>query len=259
MDIHADSNSSYDPPEAIRVGRLLEDIGAVYYEEPCPFDHLEDTKTVADALAIPVSGGEQESSQRRFRWMIANRGVGSIVNVASISAQIVNRPQQQANYNASKAGVAHFTRSCAAEWADRGVRVNSISPGHALTPMTAGAPGEMKAEWVSNTPMGRLCRPEDLQGAVVYLASDAAGYVTQATTLSSTAATSSGDRPEHKRKRVSPDVGNTRFKACSRLKPAQPYFFVTFEACRPLGPWVISNSTSSPSVRDRKPSDWIAV
>ncbi len=73
--IHADSNSSYDPPQAIEVGRMLEDIGAVYYEEPCPFDHLEDTKEVADALTIPVSGGEQEYSQRRFRWMIQNRGV----------------------------------------------------------------------------------------------------------------------------------------------------------------------------------------
>ena len=75
IDIHADSNSSYDPPLAIEVGRMLEDIGAVYFEEPCPFDHLEDTKRVADALAIPVAGGEQEASQRRFRWMIANRGV----------------------------------------------------------------------------------------------------------------------------------------------------------------------------------------
>ena len=73
--IHADSNSSYDPPKAIEVGRMLEDIGAVYFEEPCPFDHLEDTKKVADALAIPVAGGEQEYSQRRFRWMIENRGV----------------------------------------------------------------------------------------------------------------------------------------------------------------------------------------
>jgi len=73
--IHADSNSSYDPPQAIRVGRMLEEIGAVYFEEPCPFDHLEDTKRVADALSIPVAGGEQEYSQRRFRWMIANRGV----------------------------------------------------------------------------------------------------------------------------------------------------------------------------------------
>ena len=75
IDLHADSNSSYDPPLAIQVGRMLEDIGAVYFEEPCPFDHYEDTKRVADALTIPVSGGEQEASQRRFRWMIANRGV----------------------------------------------------------------------------------------------------------------------------------------------------------------------------------------
>jgi L-alanine-DL-glutamate epimerase-like enolase superfamily enzyme len=75
IDLHADSNSSYDPPKAIEVGRMLEDVGAVYFEEPCPFDHLEDTKEVADALAIPVAGGEQEFSQRRFRWMIANRGV----------------------------------------------------------------------------------------------------------------------------------------------------------------------------------------
>ena len=73
--IHADANSSYDPPKAIEVGRMLEDIGAVYFEEPCPFDHLEDTKRVADALTIPVAGGEQEYSQRRFRWMIDNRGV----------------------------------------------------------------------------------------------------------------------------------------------------------------------------------------
>jgi L-alanine-DL-glutamate epimerase-like enolase superfamily enzyme len=75
VDIHADSNSSYDPPQAIRVGRMLEDIRAVYFEEPCPFDHLEDTRIVADALTIPVAGGEQEYSDWRFRWMIANRGV----------------------------------------------------------------------------------------------------------------------------------------------------------------------------------------
>lgn len=73
--IHADSNSSYDPPQAIRVGKMLEDINAVYFEEPCPFDHLEDTKRVADALTIPVAGGEQEYSQRRFRWMIRSRGL----------------------------------------------------------------------------------------------------------------------------------------------------------------------------------------
>jgi L-alanine-DL-glutamate epimerase-like enolase superfamily enzyme len=75
IDIHADSNSSYDPPQAIKVGRMLEEVKAVYFEEPCPFDHLEDTKVVTDSLTIPVAGGEQEYSDWRFRWMIANRGV----------------------------------------------------------------------------------------------------------------------------------------------------------------------------------------
>lgn len=75
IDIHGDANSSYDPPQAIEVGRMLEEVNAVYFEEPCPFDHLEDTKKVTDTLDIPVSGGEQEFSDRRFRWMIANRGV----------------------------------------------------------------------------------------------------------------------------------------------------------------------------------------
>lgn len=73
--IHADANSSYDPPKAIEIGRMLEEIEAVYFEEPCPFDHLEDTKRVADTLTIPVAGGEQESSEWRFRWTIHNRGV----------------------------------------------------------------------------------------------------------------------------------------------------------------------------------------
>ena len=75
IDIHADSNSSYDPPQAIKVGRLLEEVKAVYFEEPCQFDRLEDTKIVTDTLTIPVAGGEQESSDWRFRWTIANRGV----------------------------------------------------------------------------------------------------------------------------------------------------------------------------------------
>lgn len=75
IDLHGDANSSYDPEHALPIGRLLEEVGAVYFEEPCPFDHLEDTKVVADSLSLPVSGGEQEYSERRFRWMIANRGV----------------------------------------------------------------------------------------------------------------------------------------------------------------------------------------
>src|SRR5262245_37232489 len=75
IDIHGDANSSYDAPHAIKIGKLLEDVGAVYFEEPCEFDNLEGTKAVADALTIPVAGGEQEFSEHRFRWMIAHRGV----------------------------------------------------------------------------------------------------------------------------------------------------------------------------------------
>jgi L-alanine-DL-glutamate epimerase-like enolase superfamily enzyme len=75
MTLYADSNSSYDVPRAIEIGRLMEEYDYGFYEEPCPFDHLEDTKAVADALRIPVAAGEQEFSAYRFRWMIANRGV----------------------------------------------------------------------------------------------------------------------------------------------------------------------------------------
>lgn len=73
--LYADSNSSYDVQNAIRIGRLMEANGYAFFEEPCPFDHLWETKQVADALAIPVAGGEQEFSLRRFRWAIANRAI----------------------------------------------------------------------------------------------------------------------------------------------------------------------------------------
>ncbi len=73
--LYADSNSSYDVQHAIRIGRLMEEHDYAFFEEPVPFDHLWETKQVADALRIPVAGGEQEFSMRRFRWAIANRAV----------------------------------------------------------------------------------------------------------------------------------------------------------------------------------------
>jgi L-alanine-DL-glutamate epimerase-like enolase superfamily enzyme len=75
MTLYADSNSSYDVQKAIQIGRLMEEYDYAFYEEPCEFDRLEDTKAVADALRIPVAAGEQEFSEYRFRWVIANRGV----------------------------------------------------------------------------------------------------------------------------------------------------------------------------------------
>jgi L-alanine-DL-glutamate epimerase-like enolase superfamily enzyme len=71
--LHADANSSYDAAHAIPVGRMLEDIGAVYFEEPCPFDDFDDTKRVTEALTIPIALGEQEFSHARFRSMIRHR------------------------------------------------------------------------------------------------------------------------------------------------------------------------------------------
>ncbi len=106
------------------------------------------------------------------------QGSGSIINIASMSGQIVNRPQLHSHYNAAKAGVIQYSRSCAAEWADRGVRVNTLSPGHTRTPMTAAAEPTMGSTWIDNTPMRRLGTPEDLQGAALFLASAASAYVT---------------------------------------------------------------------------------
>jgi L-alanine-DL-glutamate epimerase-like enolase superfamily enzyme len=73
--IYADANGSYDAPKAIEISKWLQDNSINMFEEPCPFDYLEETKQVADALDIPISGGEQETSQRRFRWMIHNDAV----------------------------------------------------------------------------------------------------------------------------------------------------------------------------------------
>ncbi len=75
MTLYGDANSSYDVAHAVRVGRLMEEHGYGFFEEPCEFDDLWGTKAVADALTIPVAGGEQEYSLHRWKWMIANRGV----------------------------------------------------------------------------------------------------------------------------------------------------------------------------------------
>jgi NAD(P)-dependent dehydrogenase (short-subunit alcohol dehydrogenase family) len=110
------------------------------------------------------------------RAMLA-QGYGKIVNTASMSARIVNRPQCQVAYNASKAGVVHLTKSLAAEWAARGVRVNCISPGYTRTPLVDQV-AHLVDGWLADIPMGRMAETGDLQGALVYLASAASDYVT---------------------------------------------------------------------------------
>jgi NAD(P)-dependent dehydrogenase (short-subunit alcohol dehydrogenase family) len=90
----------------------------------------------------------------------------------------VNVPQKQAVYNTSKAGVVMLTKSLAVEWAPHGIRVNSISPGYIKTEMTLAGMSHFFPAWESLTPMGRLGEPEELRGAVLFLASDASSYVT---------------------------------------------------------------------------------
>ncbi|KAF9227740.1 NAD(P)-binding protein [Gyrodon lividus] len=111
------------------------------------------------------------------------QGGGSIVLVASISALIINIPQPQTPYNASKAAVRHMASSLAVEWAKKGVRVNVLSPGYMLTKLTKtilAHDQDLKKTWESLTPMGRMGEPEDLSGAIVFLASDASRFMTGA-------------------------------------------------------------------------------
>jgi NAD(P)-dependent dehydrogenase (short-subunit alcohol dehydrogenase family) len=123
------------------------------------------------------------SCQAEARVMLPRRR-GSIVNITSMSGTIVNRGLLQAHYNTSKAGVVHLTKCLAMEWSDRGLRVNSISPGYTLTPMTDRP--EIAAQrliFARDTPLGRMAMPEEMVGPAIFLSSRAASYCTGADLL----------------------------------------------------------------------------
>ena len=113
-----------------------------------------------------------------FGRHFVTQGAGSIINIGSMSGVIVNRPQWQPAYNASKAAVHHLTRSLAAEWAPHGVRVNALAPGYIKTDMSPVDDPKFRQHWIDDAPMQRYGTVEELAPAVIFLASDASSFVT---------------------------------------------------------------------------------
>ncbi|KAL1891937.1 hypothetical protein Sste5346_007281 [Sporothrix stenoceras] len=125
--------------------------------------------------------------------MLAAKTKGSMVFVSSAAAAHPPRPQAQASYNASKSAVNALTVSLATEWAARGIRVNSFSPGFMVTPLMASQTGKTshdepltprQQEWLTQIPLGRFANPEEHRGTLVWMASDASSYLTGANIVS---------------------------------------------------------------------------
>lgn len=133
----------------------------------------EDWKRVIDVNLF----GTFLCAQAAAKVMIAQKRPGSIVNMASMSARIINTPQTTSSYCTSKAAVVHLTRSLAVELAKYNIRVNCVSPGYVATEVVTDWTDEVQG-WIDRTPQKRMGSPEDIAGAYLYLASDASGYAT---------------------------------------------------------------------------------
>jgi NAD(P)-dependent dehydrogenase (short-subunit alcohol dehydrogenase family) len=115
-------------------------------------------------------------TNQAFGRRMLDRRSGVIVNISSMSGNlVVNTPQKQCAYNASKAAVSALTKSLASEWADRGVRVNAVSPGYVATPLLEHKRHQFQ-QWLDATPQHRMAEPSEIAAAVAFLLSDEAGY-----------------------------------------------------------------------------------
>lgn len=175
-----------DVTERAQVERMVETVG----EELGPIDILVNNAGLCyhrPALEVPEAEfrevlevnlfGLWQCAQAVGRTMVERRS-GNIINIGSISAYIVNRPQMQPAYNASKAAVHQLTKSLAAEWAPHGVRVNALAPGYVKTEMAPVDRPEFRRHWIEDVPMERFATPEELGPTLVYLASDASSFMT---------------------------------------------------------------------------------
>lgn len=134
---------------------------------------LEDWMKVINVNLV----GVMLCAQAAARVMIRQHKKGTITNMASMSAHIINIPQTTSSYCTSKAAVAHLTKSMAVEWAKYGIRVNCVSPGYISNELNDNFSDATKG-WIEATPQKRMGKAEDLCGAYLFLASDASSYAT---------------------------------------------------------------------------------
>jgi NAD(P)-dependent dehydrogenase (short-subunit alcohol dehydrogenase family) len=155
-----------------KVDILVNNAGACIHREALDvtdgeWSHVIDTNLTALWRMSQAVGGH-----------MVQRRSGSIVNIGSISGLIVNRPQMQPAYNASKAAVHQLTKSLAAEWAPFGVRINAVAPGYIKTDMSPVDEPQFRRYWIEDVPQQRYATPDEVSPAVVFLASEAASFMT---------------------------------------------------------------------------------